>query len=66
MIDEGGFSTHKHSGGLLLRTTWEAVDTWPGMTPGSSTAWVDTGSYAVLATGAVCYSAGPSDSITIY
>ena len=66
MQDLGGTSSHIHSGGLDFQSSWDTTDTWPGMTPGPSTAWVDTGSDAILSSGAVCSSGGPSDTTTIY
>lgn len=65
MQDPGGTSTHTHSGALSFQLSWETVDYWGGMTPGYSTAWVDTSSYALLYTGVYCYSGGPSDWTTI-
>jgi hypothetical protein len=65
MLDNGGISSHTHSG-IQFSSSWSTTDTWGGMTAGWSEAWVDASSYAVLASGAVCTSAGPSDTTTIY
>jgi hypothetical protein len=65
MRDPGGTSSHIHAGALEYLSSWSTGDTWGGMTPGPSEAWVDTGSDALLVSGGVCSSGGPSDSVYI-
>jgi hypothetical protein len=66
MHDGGGTSSHTHGGGLALRTSWSDDERWGALTPGPASAWVDTGSDAILDDGGVCTSGGPSASTTIY
>jgi hypothetical protein len=66
MRDPGGTSSHTHSGGLAARTSWADDERWGALTPGPASAWVDTGSDALLDNGGVCTSGGPSSSATIY
>jgi hypothetical protein len=66
MRDPGGTSSHTFGGGLARRTSWADDSRWGALTPGPASAWVDTGSDALLENGDVCTSAGPSSSATIY
>lgn len=67
MLDNGGLSKH-HWGTVLLlpHLNWATSQLYAGMTPGPSSAWVSTDSYADLIDGERCYSAGPTDYTTIY
>jgi hypothetical protein len=65
-VKAGGLSDHTYSGGLALRTTWSNVTTWGHLSAGSASSWVDTASWALLADGFVCYSAGPDSDTTIF
>jgi hypothetical protein len=69
IIDTAGVSQQRWSGSLANRTTWVSDN---GnfrrlyLTRGYAWAGVNTGSYAILNNGAVCYSGGPATSITVY
>src|SRR5207247_705681 len=67
MGDQGGVTSHTHSG-ALASTDWSILQTWAHLTAGSASAWVDTSghAWALLNTGAICVSGGPSDHTTIF
>ncbi|HEX4254301.1 MAG TPA: hypothetical protein VH089_04380 [Streptosporangiaceae bacterium] len=66
MRDGGGTSSHTRAGGLAARSSWGDNERWGALTRGPASAWVDSGSDAILVNGDVCTSGGPSDSTTIY
>jgi hypothetical protein len=66
MHDGGGTSSHTRAGGLAARSSWGDNERWGALTRGPASAWVDSGSDAILVNGDVCTSGGPSDSTTIY
>ena len=66
MRDGGGTSSHTRAGGLAARRSWGDDERWGALTRGPASAWVDSGSDAILENGDVCTSGGPSDSTTIY
>jgi hypothetical protein len=66
MRDRGGTSSHTRGGGLDFQRRWADNERWGALTPGPASAWVNSGSDAILDNGDVCTSAGPSDTTTIY
>jgi hypothetical protein len=66
MRDGGGLSDHTFSGTLAFRTSWSDVSTWPHLTAGDASSWVDPASMDITADGFVCYSAGPESEAIIY
>jgi hypothetical protein len=66
MHDGGGTSSHTRAGGLARRSSWADKERWGALTPGPASAWVNSGSDALLENGDVCTSAGPSSYTTIY
>jgi hypothetical protein len=66
MHDLGGTSSHTFGGGLDFRYSWADDSRWGALTRGPASAWVDSGSDAILDNGDVCSTAGPRDSTVIY
>lgn len=67
-VDRWGVSSQGRSGVLANRTTWDWTPPFIFASGGTGSAFasVETGSYAVLLNGAVCYSGGPSAKDWIY
>jgi hypothetical protein len=65
LSDNGGISNHTWSGGLNNVTQWHVTPEYGGMTAGPVHGWVNAGSNAKLANGAVCDSGGPESYSTI-